>query len=178
MPLCNGRRNRIIRKLVEVFREGFLLAWIYRRRLHQRLRYGSPCQARIECLGTKPIFSLFFGILRDNYVFFYFFGMVVEFSVFDFQKRRGNPLWFREKELDLIIKNNFLNNIHFFQFLDSALRHRCSGVISSEFRNYGFVFLDFNLLFFVFFHLLFVSFVTSFLKLVIITCEIRLRRKL
>lgn len=95
--------------------------------------------------------------------------MVVEFSIFDFQKRRGNPFWFREEELDLIIKNNFLNDLHFFQFLDSALRHWCSGIIGSELRNYGFVFLDFNLLFLVFFHLLFVAFVTSFLKLIVIT---------
>lgn len=83
-----------------------------------------------------------------------FFLGVAKTTVFDLQNGWRDFLGLGELETNRNIVLDFLNDFHFFKFLHTALGHRGSGVVGSEFRNDGLVLFDFVLLFFVLLHLL------------------------
>lgn len=98
---------------------------------------------------------------------------ITENSVFDLEDGWGDRFGLGESKVNRLFHLNFLYDFHLFQFLHTALSHRGSTVVGTEFSDNSFVFCDLVLLFFIFFHVLFYILVSCFFKLVVITLVIK-----
>lgn len=101
-----------------------------------------------------------------------FFGCVAEQSILDFQQRWGNLLGLGKFELDRLLYLHFFDHLHLFELFDSALSHRGTGIVGSEFGHDGLILSNFDLLFFILFHLIFLVLLKCLLEGVVVALVI------